>query len=300
MNTKELIKKRITTQAIVSTINNHQYDKLGDLLADIEWSNIEPGEIIRCSALRKFTKAIVDKEVRHDVMHFLEVYAENYFSDGAEELVLEDFHAQGVRIMPDARRREAAVYLSKFRAELNAQIQQLNTMEDYSGERFKNQEKRIKELEKQVKELQENKKQLEIKLDTWEHPSRYEHYIPDELNSDVFTIIMKYLCSRQLAIGMRDNTVYGNFIQCYHWYGSKALFGYFVDRLSYELELRDSGGRIQWKLFKPVIHNYDELIKEARNTVSEYTNNPQIRKPEKADVIEEAIKKANKKEDTNN
>lgn len=62
--------------------------------------------------------------------------------------------------------------------------------------------------------------------------------------------------------------------------------------MNFQLELYDSGGHINWKEFKPAFSNYEEKIKRARDTVSYYTQHPEARKPEKSEIIDEAIAKA--------
>ena len=65
-----------------------EWNSLFELLQDgILWSAIDPERIIPKNSLRCFTKSIIDKEVRLDVMKFLFDYAEYYFNDGAKDLV---------------------------------------------------------------------------------------------------------------------------------------------------------------------------------------------------------------------
>ena len=54
---------------------------------------------------------------------------------------------------------------------------------------------------------------------------------------------------------------------------------------------------MNWKPFKLAFLNFDDLIDEARNAVTRYTNKKEAKWPEKAEIIDEAIKYAREKEE---
>ena len=115
-------------------------------------------------------------------------------------------------------------------------------------------------------------------------------YFPSELHNDKFEDIMKYLQSVQIALPIYAEGTFGRVITCYHWYGGKSLFGYFVIHVSDALNLKKGRDTYDWQIFEPAIHNYDELIKEARKAIS--TCKKQKTKIEKSEIIDEAIQLA--------
>lgn len=58
----------------------------------------------------------------------------------------------------------------------------------------------------------------------------------------------------------------------YKWKGTPSLFGYFVDVGSNYLNVRQSNGRIPWKLFQPVFQCSDTDISTAKQAVNGYKN----------------------------
>ena len=263
---------KMNTKQVLEVINNHQYEQLSDYLSDVNWLEIDPLTIVPQQAIRNFAKAIVDKEVRLDVMRFLEAYAENYFRAGAEELVRHDYAQKHVGFTSGVIRIEADQYLDKFKTELKTQINQLQSAGDFSGDKFKKQQERIKQLETEFKELQDINRELKAKVDRFEHPEKYHKYIPSELRNRKFGDIMKYLHSVQIAIPIYADGDYGKVITCYQWYGGKGLFGYYVDKLNFEFELNEAREQLNWKIFEPAFNNYEKLIAEARKAVSNYKN----------------------------
>lgn len=120
-------------------------------------------------------------------------------------------------------------------------------------------------------------------------------YIPASLKSEEAVLIINELIEKDVISPMGHDTANGFVTQLYRWDESGALFGYFVDKMCFQLELYSSGGNINWKEFKPAFGNFEEKIKRARDTVSYYRKHPEKRKPEKAEIIEEAIANAEKK-----
>lgn len=92
---------------------------------------------------------------------------------------------------------------------------------------------------------------------------------------------------------MYDDSSYGRQVCCYRWYGKKALFGYYVERMNQELDLNEARELLNWQIFEPAIDNYGELVEEARKAVSKYRKDPKVFLPAKADIINDAIRYAN-------
>ena len=284
---------KMNTKQVLEVINNHQYEQLSDYLSDVNWLEIDPLTIVPQQAIRNFAKAIVDKEVRLDVMRFLEAYAENYFRAGAEELVRHDYAQKHVGFTSGVIRIDADQYLDKFKTELKTQINQLQSAGDFSGDKFKKQQERIKQLETEFKELQDINRELKAKIDRFENPHKYGKFVPAELNNRKFVDIMQYLQSKQLVMPLYPEKDYTRGISCYQWYGSCALFGYFVWKLNQEFDLNEARDLLNWQVFETAINNYDKLINEARKAVSKFRKDDKILLPAKADRVEEAIKYAN-------
>lgn len=58
----------------------------------------------------------------------------------------------------------------------------------------------------------------------------------------------------------------------YQWTGKFALFGYFVDKVSDYLSVRQSNDRIPWKIFKEAFQCSDANISTAKQAVNDYKN----------------------------
>ena len=274
-----------------------EWNSLFELLQDgILWSAIDPERIIPKNSLRCFTKSIIDKEVRLDVMKFLFDYAEYYFNDGAKDLVW-DGESPIVKSILDERTRE---YISQFRTELSTQISQIEKTGAYSGDKFKKQEEKNKKLEKEIGELKDERRKLhqeiatlKARIDELEHPERI-HQVPNELRCEEFYHIITYLTKARVVQLVPRSDTYYNIPQCYHWNIStpKALFGYFVCKTCYLLEFRTKDDHLIWKPFKQAFDNFDTFEKQARDQASinhNWVDVTSSTKPDGAHVIDEAF-----------
>ena len=280
------------TKQILEVINNHQYEQLSDYLSDVNWLEIDPLTIVPQQAIRSFAKAIVDKEVRLDVMRFLETYAENYFRTGAETLVRHDYAQKHVGFTSAVIRIEADQYIDKFKTELKTQIKQLQSSGEFTGEKYKKQEELIDSLYERIGHLEEENTKLSTQLEKYKHPHANGKYIPDELKNDDFYNIMSHLSDQKIVRVVSEPDEIGvRKIICYQWDASKALFGYFVERINNEFDLRGARVPLNWKIFRPVINNFDEIIDEARKALSTYNNSSILHKNriEKAEMVDKAI-----------
>lgn len=294
MAKRQLIDLTPTVEAISELLNQPDswICSLYEILLGIEWTEISPDTIVPKLELRRFTKSISDTEIRLAVMKFLHEYAIYYFYDSAYSYVKDEYARNNWTSGEGDYSHDADVYISQFQSELATQISQIEKTGEFSGNKFSALEKKVLELESQLKTLKEKNKKLSDELFFIKHPENFGKHIPIELNDPIFKDAMSYLISQNLATSHLEQVSYGLALNSYYWYGSKSLFGYFVDRISHELELRDSGGRLNWKPFKHAFINFDELISEARNAISKYTQNERARKPEQADIVENAIKYA--------
>lgn len=75
----------------------------------------------------------------------------------------------------------------------------------------------------------------------------------------------------------------------YKWQETRALYGYFVDKVSKKLDVRPSSDRIPWKLFSTIITNHDELVSTARQAVNDYKNK-ELSRPEGFLIINGILK----------
>lgn len=171
----------------------------------------------------------------------------------------------------------------------------------------KTKDERITELEEHVKTLTKEKQDaIRYKEDAERERDRYRKnwedlnsrlnrkFIPAELKSEEAKLIIEALIEQDLITPLGHNTGVEFVVQMYRWDGSGALFGYFIDKMNFQLELADSGGRLNWKPFKQAFSNYEEKEKRARDTVSYYKQHPEVKMPEKAEKIDEAIANAEK------
>ena len=267
-----------------------EWNNLDELLQDgILWSAIDPERIIPKNSLRCFTKSIIDKEVRMDVMKFLFDYAEYYFSDGARELAWLGVNTIEKRDLEERIRN----YITEFRTELSTQISQIEKTGAYSGDRFSKLEKQVAQLTEENEQYKKANKFLQDKIDRFENPHKYGKFIPAELNNRIFVEIMRYLQAKQLVLPLYPEKDYTRGISCYQWYGSCALFGYFVWKLNQEFDLNEARDLLNWQVFETAINNYNKLINEARKAVSKFRKDDKALLPAKADIIEDAIRYAN-------
>ena len=292
------IDETLTPQKIAAAINNNEYKDLADYIREIEWYRMDGDLIVHKWDLRAFTKSIHDKNKRRLVMHYLLDNAEYYFSDPIEDMINLDLSKK-------EREETYNEYLNEFKEELRAQIRQLEEFETKDIVVINRLQEKNKILEKQVKDQQEEIVKLEKKVHFYEHPSEYGKQIPDELNHKVFLYTMEFLVANRIAMYCREPNDYGvRELTCYYWTGRKGAFGYFVDRMNEELGLRKEGCLIKWKPFEKAFINYKDIIDEARNTVSYYTNKTQNGKtskmpdlfPKTAEIVENAIEYAREKE----
>lgn len=267
-----------------------EWNNLYELLQDgILWSAIDPERIIPKNSLRCFTKSIIDKEVRLNVMKFLFDYAEYYFSDGARELAWVGVNTIEKRDLEERIRN----YITEFRTELSTQISQIEKTGAYSGDRFSKLEKQVAQLTEENEQYKKANKFLQDKIDRFENPHKYGKFIPAELNNRIFVEIMRYLQAKQLVLPLYPEKDYTRGISCYQWYGSCALFGYFVWKLNQEFDLNEARDLLNWQVFETAINNYNKLINEARKAVSKFRKDDKALLPAKADIIEDAIRYAN-------
>jgi len=272
---------------IFEAINRHEYDNLKTFLDNTDWYSFTPQFIIPREDIRRLVRIIKDEEVRRDVMNYLKRYASDYFRDGAQEIAID---RGGVYIESELERRTDEI-MDDFKKELAFQIDLIESNGQFSGDRFNKLEKKIKDLEKQIKETLEENIKLKEKINRYENPWAYGKYIPDKFRTPIFQEIIEALQKKRIVLIITKPNSYGYpEMCCFRWLGNHDLFGYFVDKISYEFELRDSGGRISWAALKPAVENYDEIIRTARNAVSKYTANPKAKQPETADDINEVLK----------
>lgn len=171
----------------------------------------------------------------------------------------------------------------------------------------KSKDERIAELEAQVKSLEQEKKDAnwekkEAERERDKYRKRLEEltsrlnkkYIPASLKTEEAELILNELMRKDIISPLGHNNSVEFVIQCYRWDETGALFGYFVDKMNFQLELADSGGRLNWKIFRCAFANYEEKEKRARDTVSSYKQHPKVKMPENAEKIDEAIANAEK------
>ena len=174
--------------------------------------------------------------------------------------------------------------------------EEAKAIEQSKDERIAELEAQIKDLKREKNDAIEERKAAERERDKyrkkWEElTNRLDRkYIPAELKSEEAKLIIDELIKKDLITPLGYNSV----LQFYRWEGTGALFGYFIDKMNFQLELADSGGRLNWKIFRCAFSNYEEKEKRARDTVSFYKQHPKEKMPENAEKIDEAIVNAEK------
>lgn len=190
--------------------------------------------------------------------------------------------------------------LKESKEEEAQRVEQEKIAEKSKDDHIAELEAQVKQLKKEKDEAIREKKEAERERDKYhkkldELISRLNRkYIPAELKTEEAKLIINELIKKDIISPLGHNNGVEFVIQCYRWEKSGALFGYFVDKMNFQLELADSGGRLNWKLFKCAFGNFEEKEKRARDTVSFYKQHPEEKMPENAEKIDEAIASAEK------
>ena len=101
--------------------------------------------------------------------------------------------------------------------------------------------------------------------------------IPQELNTDRARAIF----AKAVEAGLMSKD--------YEWLATASLYGYFVDRVSKELDITTGAGRIRWVLFKKTIVNHDTIVSTAKQAISDYKNK-NLPPPNGDDIVDKIIK----------
>lgn len=128
-------------------------------------------------------------------------------------------------------------------------------------------------------------------INTYEKDAKYVLEAEEELEPqpkkpnkpEYIGILPDELIDEAINAGLIERTENG-----LRWMKTASLYGYFVDKVSKKLELKSSGGRIQWKVFR-FIENHDTLLNTARQAVNDYTNK-HLNPPEGDDIIDKILK----------
>ena len=281
---------------IFEAINRHEYDNLKTFLDNTDWYSFTPQFIIPREDIRRLVRIIKDEEVRRDVMNYLKRYASDYFRDGAREMAID---GGGVYIESELERRTDEI-MDDFKKELAFQIDLIESNGQFSGDKFSNLNKKIQDLENEIGNLKEERLKLhkeiatqKAMIDELEHPER-KHQVPNELQCEEFYHIITYLTKARAVRPIHSPNYYNRDSVCYLWdiATPKSLFGYFVCKTCYLLELRTKDDHLMWKLFKKAFINFDTFEKQARDHASLNKNWEDVRtsvKPDGAHIIDEAF-----------
>lgn len=163
-------------------------------------------------------------------------------------------------------------------------------------------QKKYRDLEKENGQLKSNLTTLQKQYDalkaSWDNRNKRNksiHYgIPQELQTDAVQWIIGKLQEKGYIRLLRLNY---NDTPIYNWEKSKSLFAYFVERLTSDLELRDTNEQIPWKMFEGAFISdgrLDSLLHNGlKDLVSKYRRSGKI--PQNDDVIERILKEAKTK-----
>ncbi len=177
------------------------------------------------------------------------------FKNKADDAFLDELVLDGDELGPEQNKED--MYNERIRL-LEAQLTQVKRERD----------KAIRELEA-----------LSSRVD--------QKYIPSAFKSDEAEQILNELIRKDFLSPVWRHDDMGNFVKsCYRWDESKALFGYFVDKMSARLHLYNAGNQINWREFQHAFSNYEEIVKRARDAVSNYKQHPELKLPNKSDIID--------------
>lgn len=148
-------------------------------------------------------------------------------------------------------------------------------------------EERIRLLEKQLSDMKRERDQAIRQLESL--TGRVDRkFIPASFKSDEAERIINALVRKDFLSPVWRHDDVGNFVKsCYRWDESKSLFGYFVDKMSARLHLYNAGNQINWREFQHAFSNYEDIVKRARDAVSNYRQHPEQKLPSKSKIIDE-------------
>lgn len=269
MKSKESFLKKITEQ-----LNQHEYSNLTKFLEQIDWFSIPHEQIVPREKVRAFIKSIENEETRLNVARFLQKYEDYYFKEPDNGFTT-DFGTDPI---------------AEFHRELEFLIKQLTSNGEFSDDKFRKLKKSNEELKKINAEQERKIKELSEIIDKYKHPSRHGKYIPKRLQNAKFDAIIKHLQSEEVLRVVTEPNEYGfRVVTCIHWDASKALFGYFVEKVNDALKLRGARVPLNWKIFEPAVFNYKDLVGEARKALSTYKNSSSLQ-PERINDVEKVDK----------
>lgn len=270
-------KEESILRKVIEQLNQHKYTDLTKFLEQIDWFSVPREQIVPREKVRAFIKSIENEETRLNVARFLQKYEDYYFKETDNGFVA-DFGADPI---------------AEFHRELEFLIKQLTSNGEFSDDKFSKLQQQVQQLKEENEQYKKANKFLQDKIDRFENPQKYGKFVPAELQNLIFVDIMKYLQAKQLVMPIYLEKDYTKGISCYQWYGSCALFGYFVWKMNQEFDLNEARDQLNWQIFETAIYNYDKLINEARKAVSKFRKDDKILLPAKADIIEDAIRYGN-------
>ena len=163
-------------------------------------------------------------------------------------------------------------------------------------------QKKYRNLDKENNQLKTDLALLQKKYDDlktlWDNRNKrkksIQYGIPSELQTDAAQWIIGKLQEKGytgiLHLSYNDAPIY-------NWEKSKSLFAYFVERLTYHLELRDTNEQIPWKIFEGAFIHGGKLDpsfhKGLKDIVTKYHRSGKI--PQNDDVIERILKEVKDK-----
>lgn len=250
-------------------------------------------------ALEKLMTCINPLAIRIKVLIYLRDNANKIFDKPT--IGLESFESEIVRLISKDLRKEKD---NNLYDELLNLVQSgiYNPIENTKEPEIVTLKKQNKELERENRRLDSDLTALQKKYDElktlWDNRNKrkksIQYGIPSELQTDAAQWIIEKLQEkgyiRILRLTYNDAPIY-------NWEKSKSLFAYFVERLTYHLELRDTNEQIPWKIFEGAFIYGGKLDpsfhKGLKDIVSKYHKSGKI--PQNDDVIERILKEAKEK-----
>lgn len=75
----------------------------------------------------------------------------------------------------------------------------------------------------------------------------------------------------------------------YKWLKTASLYGYFVDKVSDVLGIKDNADRIKWAMFGKIIPNHSKMLNTAKQAINDYKNKG-LPPPQDDDIVDRIIK----------
>lgn len=114
-----------------------------------------------------------------------------------------------------------------------------------------------------------------------QEPSQTTKVLSKEIPAELNTGRARAIFAKSVEAGLMTEQ--------YEWQKTYGLYGYFVDKVSDALGIKDNADRIKWAMFGKIIPNHSKMLNTAKQTINNYKNK-RLPPPQGDDIVERIIK----------